>query len=98
MYPCLRQMVRELEGVVSQVVVDELTPAQATELLRDAAALERRAGVLKTLVARRATDDCAWAAAGHSSPESWLGDETGSGFARRAQRCGRRESWTSCPA
>jgi hypothetical protein len=73
-------MARDLEGVVREVVVDELTPAQATELLRDAAAVERRAGVLKTLVARRAAEGDAWAAQGHSSAESWLGDEMGSGF------------------
>jgi len=79
-YPCLRQMARDLEGVVREVVVDELTPAQAIELLRDAAAVERRAGVLKTLVARRAAEGDAWVDGGHSSAESWLGDEMGSGF------------------
>lgn len=73
-------MVRDLEGVVREVVVDKLTPAQATELLRDAAAVERRASVLKTLVARRAAESGAWASGGHSSPESWLGNETGAGF------------------
>ncbi len=80
MYPCLRQMARDLEGVVNEVVVDALTPAQATELLRDAAAVERRASVLKTLVARRAAESTTWADTGHSSPESWIGDEIGSGF------------------
>ena len=80
MYPCLRQMARDLEGVVNEVTVDELTPAQAVELLRAAAAVERRAGVLKMLVARRAADSDEWAARGHSSAESWLGDEIGAGF------------------
>ncbi|HUR77857.1 MAG TPA: hypothetical protein VMZ22_07910, partial [Acidimicrobiales bacterium] len=79
-YRCLRQMARDLEGVVNEVVVDLLTPAQATDILRDAAAIERRAAVLKTLVAQRATESGAWAAGGHSSAESWLGHETGAGF------------------
>ena len=80
MVSSLRTMARDLDGIVQSIVVEELTPAQATDLLRDAAAVERRAAVLKTLVARRATEAGTWAAGGHRSAESWVGSLTGEGF------------------
>lgn len=80
MVSCLRSMSRDLDGLVQSIVVEQLTPAEAGELLRDAAAVERRASVLKTLVARRATEGGTWEAGGHRSPESWLGAQTGAGY------------------
>jgi hypothetical protein len=73
-------MSRDLDCLVQSIVVEQLTPAEAGELLRDAAAVERRASVLKTLVARRATEGGTWEAGGHRSAESWLGAQTGAGY------------------
>lgn len=76
----LRRMSGELDAVVRDLVVAELSAVQAAEWLRAAAAVERRAAVIKTLVAQRAVDGGIWASGGYRSPESWLGDQTGAGF------------------
>ena len=80
MVSCLRAMARDLDGIVQSIVVSQISPADAAEMLRDAAAVERRAAVLKTLVAQRATEGGTWAAGGHRSAESWLGSLTGAGY------------------
>ena len=72
-------MADDLNVVVRGIVVEQLSGADATALMRASAAVERRAAVLKTLVAKRAVDANTWSA-GHRSPEDWLGEELGAGF------------------
>jgi hypothetical protein len=92
----LEKMADDLNVVVRSIVVEQLSGADATALLRASAAVERRAAVLKTLVAKRAVDTNTWRA-GHRSPEDWLGEELGAGFGSAKATLGASEKLGELP-
>ncbi len=96
MLDVLQKMADDLNVVVREIVVEQLSGADATALLRASAAVERRAAVLKSLVAKRAVDSNTWSA-GHRSPEDWLGEELGAGFGSAKATLGASEKLGELP-
>lgn len=96
MLDVLEKMADDLNVVVREIVVEQLSGADATALLRASAAVERRAAVLKTLVAKRAVDSNTWSA-GHRSPEDWLGGLLGAGFGSAKATLGASEKLGELP-
>jgi hypothetical protein len=77
-------MKRELDGLLASLDPALVAPSDAVRLLDAAAAVEQRAGALKTLVADRAAEAGAWARQGHRSPEEWLSATTGTSYGEAA--------------
>ncbi|MBA2608098.1 MAG: HNH endonuclease [Actinobacteria bacterium] len=73
-----------LDELLRALEPSRLPTRDAAAVLKAASAIERRAAIIKTLVAARAAESDEWANAGHRSPESWLGAVTGSGFGEAA--------------
>ncbi len=96
MLDVLEKMADDLNVVVHKIVVEQLSGADATALLRAAGAVERRAAVLKTLVAKRAVDSNLWTA-GYRSPEDWLGEQLGAGFGSARATLGASEKLGELP-
>ncbi len=96
MLDVLEKMADDLNAVVRGLVVEQLSGVDATALLRASAAVERRAAVLKTLVAKRAVDSNTWTA-GYRSPEDWLGEQLGAGFGSARATLGASEKLGELP-
>src|SRR5581483_5624338 len=77
-------MAKQLDAVLSTVDPATLHARDAAEVLEAAAAVERKAGALKTLVADRAADAGTWASEGYRSPEQWLAQKTGVSYGEAA--------------
>lgn len=96
MLDVLEKMADDLNAVVREIVVEQLSGEDATALLRAAGSIERRAAVLKTLVAKRAVDSNTWTS-GHRSPEDWLGALLGAGFGSAKATLGASEKLGELP-
>src|SRR5947209_5580737 len=73
-------MAKALDGFLSSVDPALLHAPDAAKAMEAAAAVERRAASLKTLLAKRATESQVWANNGHRSPEDWLAQTTGTSY------------------
>ena len=80
MLQALHEMASQLDTVLESLEPATLRAADAAALLQAAAAVEQKAGAIKTLVANRAADSSAWAGRGFRSPEAWLSQTTGVSF------------------
>ncbi|MBA3653046.1 MAG: HNH endonuclease [Actinobacteria bacterium] len=84
MLEVLQGIVSCLDGVLADLDPSLLHPRDASKLLAEFEAIERRAAAGKTVVAARATDAGEWARAGHRSPEDWLASASGTTYGQAA--------------
>src|ERR1041384_7049881 len=90
-------MAKSLDGFLAGVDPALLHATDAARLLEAAAAVELRAGSLKTLLAKRASDSQVWANNGHRSPEDWLAQTTGTSYGQAAGTLNASEKLEKLP-
>ncbi|MBA3655313.1 MAG: hypothetical protein H0W70_14100 [Actinobacteria bacterium] len=80
----LRGIVSRLDDVLADVDPSLLHPRDASKLLTEFEAIERRAAAGKMVVAARAADAGEWSRQGHRSPEDWLASASGTTYGQAA--------------